>query len=157
MSKGHGATQRAILEYLDAQPRQHNYFGWRDGFMRETTYPWPRWTTIKSLAHAIAYPDEHDGWTEPTRAQIESTRRAAIRLGAEGVAEVATICRTTRTHRRAPRGEPFYGEMIEDDAGRWHLAIRPVLTEDEQSAEVADRTKRQQLAVAMIRTMGGLS
>jgi hypothetical protein len=154
MSKGHGVTQRAILAYLDAQPRQHDHFGWRDGMMRTTTYPWPRWTTIKSLAHSIAYPDENDGWTEPTRAQVESTRRAAMRLNDEGLAEVATISVRGTAHYRAPRGEPWYGEMVERDADRWQLAIRPVLTEEERAAEVADRTQRQRLAAAMVRAAG---
>ena len=62
MSKGHGATQRAILDALTTD-----------------------WTEVLRLADRISDPF---GDTNATRATEESVRRATKRLAAEGLVEL---------------------------------------------------------------------
>lgn len=120
MSKGHGSVQRAILAHLESRPRTH---------LRETGRGWetrayPFWEPIEDVAGTIFCPD--DRWAKPTRSQMESTRRAAKQLAAEGLAEICY--RAWPTVRNDPRAG-----RIEADIPR--LSIRPVLTEAERKAE----------------------
>jgi hypothetical protein len=138
MSRGHGAIQRAVVEFLAAAPRAHAH-----AFRRDRDCPghdstsaaaraadarihgWPQWHTIVSIAGWLA-----EG--EPSRALIESVRRAAKRLAAEGAAEVGY---TT--------GETFRGVWV---VHMQMLAVRPVLADAERAAEAAMRDTAQRRA-----------
>lgn len=94
MSRGHGQTQRAILAYLSAGPREHRHAFRRDGSCpaydaaapgaradRADIHLWPPWRTVHALAAALS-------GGPASRAEVESVRRACKRLAAEGLAEV---------------------------------------------------------------------
>ena len=65
MSRGHGAVQRFVLEYLANN---------REG------QPWERWVSSPTLARERA-------GREPTTAELESMRRAIRKLEADGAVE----------------------------------------------------------------------
>ena len=67
MSRGHGKTQRAILDYL---ARERGTYG-------------VRWSRVHDLVDA-AYPEATDSWD----AKYVAVRRAVRTLGAEGAIEV---------------------------------------------------------------------
>jgi hypothetical protein len=124
MSKGHGKIQRAVIAYLESQPREHR----RWSVSSYVTLAYPHWHTMSDIAGTIFSPD--DDWTRPSRAQIESVRRAVKNLGAEGLAEVGY--KTWPVARNDPR-------VGRTEADIRQLSVRPVLTDDEQAAEDADR------------------
>ena len=104
MSKGYGAVQRALLACLEAQPRE--YQRWKlHGYV---THAYPAWHSVDSVAGDVFSADGER--TEPTRAQVESVRRAAKGLAAKGLAEIAyvtvTVTRRNRRHAAPPRISP---------------------------------------------------
>ena len=117
MSRGHGAVQRRILEQLKlntndpaADHRLH------------PTLAFASWTTVLDLAG--------DG---ASRAQIESTRRAVLKLAAEGSVETRHVHgrgreRPLRSNRVCSYGDP-YGRLyrVHDEGSTtspWLLAAR---------------------------------
>ena len=117
MSRGHGAVQRRILEQLKlntndpaADDRLH------------PTLAFASWTTVLDLAG--------DG---ATRAQIESIRRAVLKLAAEGLVETRHVRgrgreRPLRSNRVCSYGDP-YGRLypVHDEGSTtspWLLAAR---------------------------------
>jgi len=164
MSKGHGATQRKILAWLEAQPREHTFQqnagrGWED-----VHCAYPAWQRIAVLAQAVY-------GHEPDRAETETVRRSVKRLAADGLAEAA-ICDGSYERKRSmpkprwwddkPRGKwdgtdtRWVGDLggpITVEFGQV-LCVRPPLTEAERAAEQADREadeRRYQEALAAIR------
>jgi hypothetical protein len=134
MSKGYGAVQRALLACLEAQPRE--YQRWKlHGYV---THAYPAWHSVDSVAGDVFSTDGER--TEPTRAQVESVRRAAKRLAAKGLAEIAYV--TVTVTRRDRRG------VTEADIRK--LSIRPVLTETERDAELAESAERAQRLAAIM-------
>ena len=131
-----------MLDFLAATPRAHGH-----AFRRDRDCPghdawaasalsvspgihlWPQWHTIVSIAGALA-----DG--VPPRALVESVRRAARRLAAEGALEMSY---TT--------GETFRDVWV---VHATMLAVRPVLTEPERAAEAVMHETARQRAVEYI-------
>jgi aspartate aminotransferase-like enzyme len=124
MSRGHGWIEQAILKH---QKEQHERF----------PHPYPRWQTLRDVAHGIFYPWQDDEYTPPTRAQIESTRRAVKRLAAEGLIE----CQRRHWDNRR-QGKDWGASM---------LSIRLVPTADEKGAEQAERNQRARRIAAVMR------
>lgn len=83
MSRGHGATQRMVLDKLAAHAHEHPPLEDFDGEMR-----FGSWVTIADLAEGH------------TRAARESARRAAIRLCDEGLVELLIVARGGYGRRR---------------------------------------------------------
>jgi hypothetical protein len=146
MSKGHGATQRAVLDYLASQPRQHRQRVYRNDQGEEyevqmggemVTRMWPRWVPLREVAEAIF-------GGPPARAQVESVRRAVKRLAAQNLAEI-----TERDFRVELTRPSYPGEAVR----RWLLCVRSPLTEAEDAAM---EPLRQQAARATA-TLRGLS
>lgn len=143
MSRGCGSIQRAVIEYLKAVPRERGEY--------------PRWTFVQDLAHRIFHPDEDDlAYTPPTRAQVESVRRAVKRLQASGAAETARVTTTVRVTRPVRgRLRTYAGDTETVDADRRLLAVRPTLTDAERAAERAaldaERAALSRSIAAMLR------
>ena len=117
MSRGHGAVQRRILDKLKLNtndPAADDLF--------HPTLAFASWTTVLDLAG--------DG---ATRAQIESTRRAVLKLAAEGLVETRHVFgrgreRPLRSSRMCSYGDP-YGRLypVHDEGSTtspWLLAAR---------------------------------
>jgi len=119
MSRGHGETQRKILASLASHPRQHAAERWDRN--RDETRSWPGWITVHELTCAVY------GTDQPARGQVETVRRAARRLAAEGLAEIG------ETWDAMPRRQLWNGRPA---TGR-QFGIRPVLTPAEKAAKEA--------------------
>lgn len=75
MSRGHGAVQRRILAQLKLNTNDP-----AADSVHDSTLAFASWTTVLDLAGEGA-----------TRAQIESTRRAVLKLAAEGLVETRHV------------------------------------------------------------------
>jgi hypothetical protein len=112
MSRGHGRIQKAVLAELHKPLPEGR--------------TWPDWVSVEALSASIrpsTFKTE-----EPTRAQVESVRRAVKRLAAEDLIDIGHWLEPT------------------DDGRRYMLLCRRWFTEEEiaiQQAEFAEEKKRR--------------
>jgi hypothetical protein len=130
MSRGFGAVQRRILDDLKRNtndPLDDFANGYRS------------WTTVQDLA----CPGD---FTEPTRAQVEATRRAVLKLEAAGLVDVLCVRRRVTSRYVASYGIPWADVTKEyrvTEANRMLLAARLSLSPEHEQAYRAAADKRQ--------------
>ena len=134
MSRGHGKTQRFVLERLERS-------------REEGVQPWDRWLTAAELAHERAC-------GEPTKAEVESVRRALRRLAEEGLVETGHVDdrrlgeeRTETVRKWDEEAGEFTDELEEWTYTPLHgyrvLRARLALSDEEQEAERRHKEERR--------------
>lgn len=110
MSRGLGAVQRRVLDELGtstADPMDD----W-DGL----SFPGRSWTYVGDLAWRM------NGDSRPTRSQVESIRRAVLKLVDAGRADVMYVRRTVTGHYAPSRSRPR--ELVSTTVDKMVLAAR---------------------------------
>jgi hypothetical protein len=135
MSKGYGSVQRAVLARLESWPRQHQSWSAHS----YATHAYPPWRMVADLAA-----QDDDSALPPTRAQVESVRRAVKQLAARGLAEL------DYQSWEGTRDDPRFGRLT---VHREMLSVRPVLTDAERDAERAEARAASAAAAGRIAEM----
>lgn len=153
MSRGPGVVQRWLLAQVE-----------REAERDVASVGYPKWTSVPCIAGYYARSLSVEpvaerplvqriddalwaGWVEPTRAQVESFRRAARRLADAGTIDIGYESAKVPMSYVAEWGRDYYGERFirrhsTTEAKRFLLAVRRPLTEPEQQAERDDERRR---------------
>jgi hypothetical protein len=132
MSRGLGKVQREILHYLSRESREHRAPGYDSKHHWSSTlrHFYPAWMPVGVLAEKVFSTDE------PTRAQVESVRRAAKSLASAGEIELS--------HEKVQHQVQY--QRV--------LCVRPVLSAAERDAQELQELCNDKALAAMGYSVG---